>query len=175
MSETTREGARRGRATGKTPTDDLSKFRNEVLAKAGEGGGANPYVILLGLEPLDAVGLARRVEEGLSYRTLERLMTNAGFTREAMADLVRIKPRTLDRRKKSGRLEPEESDRLLRVSRVLGQAIGLFEGDAAAARRWLSSPKRALGGVAPLNLAKTEVGAREVENLIGRIEHGVFS
>ncbi|MDP9488265.1 MAG: DUF2384 domain-containing protein, partial [Actinomycetota bacterium] len=151
MSETTREGARPDGATGKTPTD-LSKFRNEVLAKAGEGGGANPYVILLGLEPLDAVGLARRVEEGLSYRTLEHLMTNAGFTREAMADLVRIKPRTLDRRKKSGRLEPEESDRLLRVSRVLGQAIGLFEGDAAAARRWLSSPKRALGGVAPLNL-----------------------
>jgi uncharacterized protein (DUF2384 family) len=40
---------------------------------------------------------------------------------------------------------------------------------------WLRSPNRALGGESPLALSKTEVGAREVENLIGRLEHGVFT
>ena len=59
--------------------------------------------------------------------------------------------------------------------RVFGRALELFEGDSRAAERWLSSPKRALGGAVPSELAETEAGAREVEALIGRIEHGVFS
>ena len=59
--------------------------------------------------------------------------------------------------------------------RVLGKALELFEGDSRAAERWLSSPKAGLGGAAPSEFAKTEAGAREVEALIGRLEHGVFS
>ena len=59
--------------------------------------------------------------------------------------------------------------------RVFGRALELFEGDSQAAERWLSSPRAALGGATPLELAKTEAGAREVEALIGRLEHGVFS
>jgi putative toxin-antitoxin system antitoxin component (TIGR02293 family) len=103
------------------------------------------------------------------------LRSNVGLSREALADLVQIKPRTLDRRKEGGRLRPEESDRLLRAARVFGGTIALFEGDADAARTWLSSPQRALGGAVPLEMARTEVGAREVESLVGRLEHGVFS
>ena len=63
--------------------------------------------------------------------------------------------RTLHRRKEQGRLEPEESDRLLRLSRVFGRALELFEGDAPAAREWLARPhKTALGGERPMNLAE---------------------
>jgi putative toxin-antitoxin system antitoxin component (TIGR02293 family) len=69
----------------------------------------------------------------------------------------------------------EESDRLLRAGRVFGRALELFDGDTNAARNWLSKPQPALGGGVPLELAETEVGAREVEAAIGRIEHGVYS
>ncbi len=151
--------------------EDLQKFRDRIGAV---GGGNTAYALLLGLEPADNAELVARVEEGFSYRALERLRGNVGLTREALADLVQIKPRTLDRRK-GGRLRPEESDRLLRAARVFGGTIALFEGDADAARTWLSSPQRALGGAVPLEMARTEVGAREVENLVGRLEHGVFS
>ena len=92
-----------------------------------------------------------------------------------MAELVQIKPRTLDRRKNEGRLQPDESDRLLRAAKVFGKAIALFEGDVPFAKEWLSSRQAALGGAVPLEMAKTDVGAREVEDLIGRLEHGVFS
>ena len=68
---------------------------------------------------------------------------------------------------------PEESDRLLRVSRVFGRALELFEGDRDAAATWLTSPQRALGGLVPFELAKTDVGAQEVERLVGRLEHGI--
>lgn len=87
-----------------------------------------------------------------------------------LAELAQIPPRTLARRKEEGRLDPDESDRLLRASRVFGRALALFEGDVDAARTWLSAEQPALGGMAPLELATTDVGAREVENLIGRLE-----
>jgi len=151
--------------------EDLQKFRDRIEAV---GGGNTAYALLLGLEPADNAALVARVEEGFLYWALERLRSNVGLSREALADLVQIKPRTLDRRK-GGRLRPEESDRLLRAARVFGGTIALFEGDADAARTWLSSPQRALGGTVPLEMARTEVGAREVESLVGRLEHGVFS
>jgi putative toxin-antitoxin system antitoxin component (TIGR02293 family) len=81
---------------------------------------------------------------------------------------------TLHRRKADGRLGPAESDRLVRFARLLGRAIEVMESGEAA-RQWLCSPQFGLGGAVPLEYAGTEVGAREVENLLGRIEHGVYS
>ena len=82
---------------------------------------------------------------------------------------------TLQRRKASGRLEPDESDRLLRLARVYGKAIELFEGDNPAALQWLHAPLTALGGASPLAMSRTEPGSQEVERLITRLEHGVIS
>lgn len=60
-------------------------------------------------------------------------------------------------------------------SRMFGRAIELFDGDRNAAYKWMSSRLPALGGATPMDAAKTEPGASDVENLIGRIEHGVYS
>jgi putative toxin-antitoxin system antitoxin component (TIGR02293 family) len=149
--------------------------RSLATVETGRWDLDHPYVRLLGLEPLDTARLVERVREGFAVRELDLLRKNVGLSRDEMADLVQIKPRTLDRRRKKGRLQPEESDRLLRVSRVFGRAIALFEGDVEAAREWLSSSQSALGGAVPLEMAKTDIGAREVESLIGRLEQGVFS
>jgi putative toxin-antitoxin system antitoxin component (TIGR02293 family) len=81
----------------------------------------------------------------------------------------------LARRKKAGRFEQLESERLLRLGLVFEKSLDLFEGDRAAAGRWLNAPIKGLGGQTPLALTQTELGAREVEDLIGRLEHGVFS
>jgi putative toxin-antitoxin system antitoxin component (TIGR02293 family) len=63
----------------------------------------------------------------------------------------------------------------LRASRVFAKALELFEGDRDAASEWIRSPLPALGGETPTDTARTEAGARQVENLVGRIEHGVYS
>jgi putative toxin-antitoxin system antitoxin component (TIGR02293 family) len=152
---------------------DFSRFWGEI--ESGGWGSGHPYLLLLGLDPVDTPRLVEWVEEGFSFGELERLRRNMGLSREEISELVQIRPRTLDRRKREGRLHPEESDRLLRASRVFGRAIALFEGDVEGALRWLSSSQRALGGAVPLEMARTEIGAREVEGLIGRLEHGVFS
>ena len=68
-----------------------------------------------------------------------------------------------------------ESDQVLRVARLVAMTRSLMANDAEAAERWLTTPHRLLGDETPLRRASTEVGGREVEQLIGQLRHGVFS
>ncbi len=133
------------------------------------------YARQLGLEVSDLWSLIDKVEAGFAYDAFRRFMEQTLIAKSQLAELVGIAERTLSRRKDEGWLTPGESEKLLRVARVFGSAVALFEGDREEARRWLSTPKRALGARVPLEMIKTEVGAREVEDLILRIEHGVFT
>ena len=128
---------------------------------------------ILGLRAESMLELLEKVERGFSYTAFERLQRAIDLPAQELAGFVRIPARTLLRRKKEGRLLADESDRLLRVSRLMERAMDLFEGNARHARNWLASPAKALAGHTPLDFARTEAGAREVESLIGRLEHGV--
>ena len=88
--------------------------------------------------------------------------------------MLHIRMRTLSRRKEEGRLRPDESDRLLRASRLFGKILDLFEGDLEKARAWFHAPQEGLGGATPMEFARTDIGSREVENLVGRLEYGVI-
>lgn len=153
-------------------TKDLDRFR-QCLRRGRPGPHA--YVILLGLDTFDPPDLLRAVKKGFAYRTFDRFRHNTCLPFERVLDLISMPRRTLTRRKHEGRFLPDESDRLLRASRVFGKALELFEGDRDAAAEWLASAQPALGGSVPLDLAKSEVGTLEVERLVGRLEHGVFS
>ena len=118
--------------------------------------------------------LIARVRVGFGYREFEFMQEHLELSLRDLARLIQIPERTLTRRKQAGRLAPDESERLLRLERLLALAEEMF-CDVDEAVRWLKTPKSALGGNVPLEYAATEVGAREVENLIGRIRHGVFS
>lgn len=130
---------------------------------------------LLGMGEARTNEMVRRVNEGFPYEVLESLRENTELGIGEIARLVQINPRTLSRRKREGRLHADESDRVLRLSRVYAKALDLFNGDLDRTQHWLSTPKVALGGEPPLDYARVEVGAREVVDLIGRIEHGVPS
>ena len=120
-----------------------------------------------------AASLLKRLDEGLSYAAFERLKRRLEVTSLELADAALITHRTLARRKKAGRFGPDESDRLVRLSRVFARVIELFEGDIEGARSWLMRPVLGLGNAVPFEMARTEVGAREVEKLIHQLEHGV--
>jgi len=138
-------------------------------------GSAYSYVELLGMKTASLPALLREVEKGLPYKAYERFADSLGATTDELLKLIGIPRRTLVRRKEEGRFSSEESDRLLRAARVFYRAIDLFEGDRDAALDWLTDPQAAFGGAIPLDLAATELGAREVEALALRLEHGVFS
>ena len=136
---------------------------------------AHSFVTLLGLPSCDTAELRERIRQGLTYRSWDRFLARTGLGKEAVIELLQMTPRTLARRRSEGRLHSHESDRLVRAARIFSQAVALFEGDDDAARRWLAHPQAALGGSTPWDYAGTEIGAREVENLIGRLEHGIPS
>lgn len=140
---------------------------------AGAVSGQHAYLSLLGLRAFDTASLLKRLDQGISYVAFERLRRRLKITSQKLADTALITHRTLARRKKVGRFDPDESDRLVRIARVFSRAIELFGGDEDLAQAWMTRPRRALGGPSPLEMARTEVGAREVEKLIHQIEHGV--
>ena len=155
-----------------TASATLAKFQRYI--ENGTPAG-HSYALLLGLRDMDWPHLLRAIEHGFTYDTFEHLRENAGLSLEETAEWLQLAARTLMRRKQRGRFAADESDRLLRAARLLGRAIELFDGDSQPAREWLLTPQPALGNETPVTVARTELGAREVENLIGRIEHGVFS
>ena len=118
--------------------------------------------------------LIRRIQKGLSFSELKALQDSIDIPFEQLAAKLSISRSTLQRRKAAGRLSPDESDKVLRFSRLLRQAADLF-GDIGKARAWLKHPQYGLGGAVPLDYAETEIGAREVDNLLGRIDYGVYS
>jgi putative toxin-antitoxin system antitoxin component (TIGR02293 family) len=93
---------------------------------------------------------------------------------EKVASLLGMSRATLHRRKIQGKIDKEESEKLVRYQRLRAKAEDVF-GDAVSARAWLTHPQAGLGNAVPLDFAGTEIGAREVENLLGRIEYGVYS
>ena len=153
-------------------TPDLGEIQSRIRAGRTEG---HFYVALLGLRTYEPLALDRQVRKGLGYSTFSRFQRNTGLTAGSIAELIQIPTRTLTRRKAEGKFAPEESDRLVRAARVFGRTMELFEGDSTEAREWLAAPQPALGGRIPLEFARTEVGAGEVESLVGRLEHGIPS
>ena len=121
------------------------------------------------------MGLIKKIRSGIPFRVLADFQKKNGFSTAEIASILRIPERTLGRRKLERRLRPVESERLVRFLRIWKKSTDLFEGDQAGARIWLSRPKKALAGHAPLELLDTDVGTEEVSRLIGRLEHGVFS
>jgi len=109
---------------------------------------------------------------GVPRDAFESLRNDLGISSGEFAAVLGIPTRTLARR--TDRFKPDESERLLRVGSVLKRAQNVLENKDSV-RRWMTQPKRALGGLTPLVCCDSEVGAREVEALLGRIEHGVFS
>lgn len=118
--------------------------------------------------------LRAKVEEGLRYESVDALSSNMNIGSRTMRTILRLPERTLARRKSERKLRPDESDRLMRVGRIATLAeITLGSRDKAAS--WLQKNNRALGNVAPLERLDTDIGAREVEDLLFRIAYGVYS
>ena len=144
---------------------------NESMVSAitllgGEGVlHARPRVLM------DWIPLVRR---GLPAASVDSIVRLTCIAQTELAKALGIPDRTLARRKREGVLSPEESAKCVRFARVVERAEAVFE-DQVAALAWLRSDNPALGGVTPLSLMDTELGADTVLDTLGRIEHGVFA
>jgi putative toxin-antitoxin system antitoxin component (TIGR02293 family) len=118
--------------------------------------------------------LIEALRVGLPVYELDALQASLAVPMDKLVPMLGISKATLHRRKVGGRLDQAESDRVVRFAKLMGKAVEVMESEENA-RQWLNLPQVGLGGAVPLEYAETEVGAREVEDLLGRIEYGVYS
>ncbi|MBN2418794.1 MAG: DUF2384 domain-containing protein [Deltaproteobacteria bacterium] len=130
--------------------------------------------VLNDLKSKSTTQLISQIKKGLPLKIFEQLCRNLGIPEKELCRILKIPPTTLARRKKSGQLSFEESERVFRIGRLYDKAMEVFN-QPELSRKWFNEPAWALGDVPPLEYADTELGAKEVEDLLGRIEHGVFS
>ena len=122
----------------------------------------------------EAIYMIDKVREGLPFAEFRAMQEMLGVTEERLGAWLGMPRATLHRRKKAGTLDSCVSDRLVRYARLVTHAVAAL-GGLEAARSWLAAPAIAFNGESPLDYADTEIGAREVDALLGRLEHGVFS
>lgn len=111
---------------------------------------------------------------GLDFREFEALRRQLDLSLDDLSARLGLSPATIQKRKAAGRLTTDESGKVVCFARLLGHAVHLF-GGLDEARRWLKAPQSGLHGATPLDYAKTDFGAREVENLLTQLDYGIKS
>jgi putative toxin-antitoxin system antitoxin component (TIGR02293 family) len=127
------------------------------------------------LEPSPAFAFSwLDIAHGVPLRALEDFSIYSGLTLKDLLEVI-IPARTLKhRRQRKEPLSLDESDRLARVARLYELAIKVF-GDADKARRWLSKPKQRFRDNTPVAMMRTELGGRQVEEMLYQIDEGMFA
>jgi len=123
----------------------------------------------------DTFSILKVLQVGLSWSRVSQFMAESGFSAQQVAEFLGLPERTFARRRSCGVFLKDESERMLRLMEIHAAALQLFGGDVGAVRDWLTTPVRGLNHARPIDYAQSDYGAREVRNLIGRLEHGVFS
>jgi putative toxin-antitoxin system antitoxin component (TIGR02293 family) len=147
----------------------VAKMETEVIAEVL--GGRK----VLGKAVRKPDDLARLVRNGLPAVSVTILAKQLRLGNSVLGQKLGIPQRTLTRRlSHASRLTSAESDRTVRIARVFANAVEML-GEQEKAIVWLGTPNRALGGDRPLDVLDTDVGARMVEDILGRIAYGVYS
>jgi putative toxin-antitoxin system antitoxin component (TIGR02293 family) len=113
------------------------------------------------------------IQKGLSFESFTKLQSQLGVPDQRLAQHLSLPLRTLQRRMASGRFTAEESDRIVRLTRIFCEAMEIL-GNVEAAREWMTTPNPSIGNRTPLELTSTDSGCVEVERLLGKIAYGVF-
>jgi putative toxin-antitoxin system antitoxin component (TIGR02293 family) len=116
--------------------------------------------------------IATVIKSGLSFKAGVNVKEQLGLSDKEIAETIGTSEKTLQRRKKKGEhFTMVESDRLFRMTRIFALACEVLKSDDRA-RKWLHRPQFGLGGEVPIEMMKTESGAKDVEELLYRIAYG---
>lgn len=127
-----------------------------------------------GLKEQDGIALMDKINLGLEGEIAKQISVWAHISPGELRKMSGI-PNTTFNRSIKDRFTADQSERIVRIIRVLAKAVELFEGNKEEAQQWLNEKNRALNWQKPADVLASETGALEVMRLITRIEHGVYS
>ena len=124
--------------------------------------------------PRTEMDFVSKIREGFPSTVYASICERSKLKKKTVFSSLRISKRTAARRESGeGRLKPAESEAVLRLARVLAAAQDAL-GSTHKATSWIMTQNRALG-TKPIKLLDTAIGFQEVMNVLGRLEHGVYS
>lgn len=115
------------------------------------------------------------IRSGLPSRSFRQVLERFALPQDEVAGALGIPSRTISRRFGQARLSPTESEKVIRLVNAFAFALTVFGQDTSKVTHWFLHANRALGGVPPLRWLDSDIGARRVEEVLGRIQEGVFS
>jgi len=126
--------------------------------------------------PLNSVfDLIELSNQGLTKASVESLISHMGMTRKNFAeDILHLSVKTLERKKSEDKLDKYASSHVIEIAKVVEHAFEVFEEENKV-QRWLNTPNNALNQMKPLDLFYLPTGLAMVDNILGRIEEGVYT
>jgi putative toxin-antitoxin system antitoxin component (TIGR02293 family) len=171
LAPTTKKAVRKGLASATEKTIKGVAINTEGSRIFTKRFSATQTFALIGPATSTGADLVYAIRRGLSVEAVDEIVQSGSISNAEINDLV-LPRRTLANRRAVGTLTADQSDKLMRVVRVISKAESTF-GNPEKAHRWLRRPTAPLNGHAPLQLLDTEAGARLVEDLLIRIDHGI--
>jgi putative toxin-antitoxin system antitoxin component (TIGR02293 family) len=130
---------------------------------------------LLKREIHSVTDLRELIHAGLPTHCFIQMLKIFSLPQEEAARALGIPMRTMTRRfSQQARLTPIESEKAIRLARAFARAEEVFDNDQDKVTQWFRRPNRALGGEAPLAVMDSDLGAVQVEEILGRIQEGIF-
>ena len=139
---------------------------------------AQPAGLLMATyQPQRATGFAiiEQAQQGVPTQQVDQLAELLGISFKEMAIILQVAERTLHRFRSAGQLDQQTSERLLWLENLTSHGLLVFDGRAEALADWLRHPLRELKGQAPLQWLNTISGFGLVDDVLTRIEYGVYS
>jgi putative toxin-antitoxin system antitoxin component (TIGR02293 family) len=118
--------------------------------------------------------LMRKAQRGVTKSEALRLAATLGLSVAALAEILRMSARTLQRKEPTEKLGPLISEQLVQIGEVVDRGLDVFGGEEDRLMRWLGTPVPYLDNRRPLDLLPSRFGAELVLSELGRIEHGVY-
>ena len=158
----------------KKKIEDISKVEEPMVVY--NVANYSPMVAMMGNQyanptDFDLLQLARK---GISKKALVALAKKVSLTLEEIATVLHISERTLQRYTPTTLVKTEYADKAIELARLYERGIEVL-GSEKAFSGWIKTPNLALGGEIPFNLLDTRIGFKMILDILGRIEHGVFS
>ncbi len=124
------------------------------------------------LSGFDMIALSH---EGITKASLEALIAHIGISKKAFIEnILNLSVKTIERKKGDDKLDRHTSSQIIEIAKVVEHAFSVFEEEGKV-QRWLSVPNHALNNLKPLDLFDMPTGLLMVDQVLGRIEEGVFS
>jgi len=114
-------------------------------------------------------------DAGITKASLESLIGHVGISKKSFLEsILDISIKTLERKKGTEKLDRRTSSHVIEIAKVVEHAFAVFEEEEKV-KTWLSKPNAALNNMKPLDLFSTSTGLGMVNDILGRMEEGVYS